>query len=272
MLPEANAALVQNAKFYLRELTPAEKSAILAPNAGVEQNTGLYARITNRDSVHWHADIVLRLISMYGSNGSVAAGRMGEEAESKSLEYIWHYVRILGTLEKADYAQSKTWYYWSSENHHAMDFRTHWHFSMIAKDHPDYRNRTASVLEKWRLDYFGAVENTGRAADLADPNGDGETNLIEFATAQNPNATTRATPTLFRSGPTPELTYTRSHAALADGVTFTAEWSDTLAAGSWSSVGVTEQILSNTGTVQTVKAAVSSGSGKRFVRLRVTGP
>jgi hypothetical protein len=160
MLPEANAALVQNAKFYLRELTTAEEAGILAPNAGVEGNTGLYARITNRDSVHWHADIVLRLISMFGTNGSVAAGRMSAEAEAKSLEYIWHYVRILGTMDKADFSQSKTWYYWGSENHHAMDFRTHWHFSLIAKDHPDYQNLTyddgtspADLYEAYN-DYF----------------------------------------------------------------------------------------------------------------------
>jgi hypothetical protein len=144
MLPQANAALIQNGKYYLRQLTPQEEASILDANAGVEQNTGQYARITNRDSVHWHADIILRLIDMYGTNGSVAAGRMSPDAEAKSLEYIWQYVRLIGKLSKAEYLISKTWDSYESENHHAMDFRTHWHFSKIAKDHVAYMNLTTA--------------------------------------------------------------------------------------------------------------------------------
>lgn len=143
-LPEANAALIQNGKYYLRQLTAQEEASILDSNAGEEGNTSPYSRITSRDTVHWHADTILRLIDMYGSNGSVVAGRMSAEAEAKSLEYISQYVRLIGKLSKAEYLQSKTWDSYESENHHAMDFRTHWHFSKIAKDHPDYQNFTTN--------------------------------------------------------------------------------------------------------------------------------
>jgi hypothetical protein len=75
-----------------------------------------------------------------------------------------------------------------------------------------------------------------------------------------------------KNGATLELTYTRSNAALADGVTFTVEWRDDLTSGVWSSAGVTEQILSDNGIVQSVRASVAAGSGKRFLHLKVFKP
>ena len=51
--------------------------------------------------------------------------------------------------------------------------------------------------------------------------------------------------------------------------TFIVEWRDSLTTGAWSSVGVTEQILTYNGTVQSVKATLPAGAGPRFGRLRV---
>ena len=95
-------------------------------------------------------------------------------------------------------------------------------------------------------------------------NKDGETNFLEFATGQNPNAATPARRLLVKNGANLEFTYTRSKAAVTDGVTFAVEWSDTLAAGSWSSVGE-GTLLTDNGTLQTMKAtfppaAAASGS------------
>jgi autotransporter-associated beta strand protein len=138
------------------------------------------------------------------------------------------------------------------------------------------RTLTVSVLsrlESWRQLHFGTTANTGTAADTFDANADGEVNLLEFATAQHPGAATQAIMGLVKNGAVLELTYTRATAALADGLTFTAEWSDTLAAGSWSSVGVTEQILGDNGTVLTVRASVGAGpNARRFLRLKLTKP
>jgi beta-glucanase (GH16 family)/regulation of enolase protein 1 (concanavalin A-like superfamily) len=127
--------------------------------------------------------------------------------------------------------------------------------------------------QNWRFTHFGTTQATGTAADTFDANGDGETNLMEFATAQNPHAATRATPTLVKNGNTLDFTYTRSNAAIADGILFTVEWDDTLAAIVWSDVGITEQLLSDNGTLQTVGASLPIGTAtRRFVRLRVTAP
>ncbi len=127
-------------------------------------------------------------------------------------------------------------------------------------------------LQQWRLTWFGTANNTGTAADSADPNKDGESNFLEFATGQNPNAATLNPGTLVKSGTNLEFTYTRNKAAIADGVTFAVEWSGTLG-NDWSTFGVAQAMVpgSDNGTIQLWKATVPAGSGpKRFVRLRVT--
>ncbi len=125
-----------------------------------------------------------------------------------------------------------------------------------------------SAAEQWRLDYFGTTENSGTAADTADPNKDGETNLMEFATGQNPNAATTRPGTLAKNATGLEFTYTRSKTAFDAGVIFSVEYSDTLAAP-WTSVGPGSVVID--GAIQTVKATVPAGSGaKRFVRLKIT--
>lgn len=142
--------------------------------------------------------------------------------------------------------------------------------SYIGGDGNDVTLTTVTALDAWRFTHFGSTANTGNAADLFDGNGDGEVNLMEFATAQNPHAATSATPALLKNGPTLEFTYTRSLAALADTTTFTVEWRDSLTTGAWSSASVTEQILNDNGAMQTIRASVAAGAGSRFARLRVT--
>lgn len=118
-IDEANAALVENAQFYL-------------------DNT---LAIMDRDSFHWHAEIVLRLLEMYGPNGSVNPGRISEETETTVLEPMWIYTSKCSWREKAEHKESATWHLYCSENHHAMDFTCHWHFSKYAKDLPQYKDR-----------------------------------------------------------------------------------------------------------------------------------
>jgi hypothetical protein len=102
------------------------------------------------------------------------------------------------------------------------------------------------------------------------PDGDGLSNLMEYALGLNPvlQSTLPAT-TVLNSG-NMEFTYTRSKTAITGGTQFQVQWSDTLEAASWSGSGVIEQILSDDGTQQQVKATLPAGSGgRRFVRLRV---
>ncbi|MBL9129812.1 MAG: fibronectin type III domain-containing protein, partial [Verrucomicrobiaceae bacterium] len=125
--------------------------------------------------------------------------------------------------------------------------------------------------QTWRQTYFGTTANTGNAADSFDYDGDGLVNLMEWALGLNPTTASTLPATTTRNGAFFEFTYTRSIAVLNAGGTFTVEWSDTLPSTSWSSAGVTEQILTDNGTVQQVRASVPVGSqGRRFVHLRVT--
>ena len=140
MLDNANSALVENAQHYIDN--PKD--------------------IIDRDSFHWHADIVMRLIEMYGPKGTVHPGRITAETEAICLKPIWLYVKASSSLEKADTAKSKTWYLYSTENHHAMDFTVDWQFSKIAKDKPEYRDLKcddgATLAEHYRAwnDYIVA--------------------------------------------------------------------------------------------------------------------
>lgn len=124
-------------------------------------------------------------------------------------------------------------------------------------------------LETWRQQYFSTLSNTGNAADNADSNNDGENNLLEFATGQDSNASNRVVSSLMKTGTVLEFTYTRSKAAVQDGVSFAVEYSDLLAPP-WTSVGP-GTVIADDGTLETLRVSISSGaSGRRFVRLRVS--
>ncbi|MFM2166121.1 MAG: hypothetical protein RIS79_492, partial [Verrucomicrobiota bacterium] len=101
--------------------------------------------------------------------------------------------------------------------------------------------------------------------DLADPDGDGVTNLLEYATARNPWSND-ASPVgaAWLSGML-EFIYTRNKAATD--LSYTVEWSDDLA--TWSAAGVTQSVLTDSATTQEIKALVPATVGRRFVRLNV---
>ncbi|MBX7211791.1 MAG: choice-of-anchor D domain-containing protein [Verrucomicrobiaceae bacterium] len=143
-----------------------------------------------------------------------------------------------------------------------------------------------TVQESWRQTWFGSAGNTGNAADDADPDHDGMVNILEFYTGANPTTSSPVTGALSPNGSVIEFVYTRATAALglsgdyqffhnatfSDGLIW-VEWSDDLSSSSWvpswSTAGFTDTILSDNGTVQTVKATLPAGTaGHRFVRLR----
>lgn len=129
-----------------------------------------------------------------------------------------------------------------------------------------------TTIDTWRQTYFGTTANSGNAADTFDANNDGETNLLEFATGQNPHASTRVT-TLLQplAGSMLNFSYTRNKAAFEGGYAFIVEYSDTLHPLSWNAVGPGTVV--NDGPVQTVSAAIPQGpAGRRFVRVRVMTP
>jgi GH18 family chitinase len=130
---------------------------------------------------------------------------------------------------------------------------------------------TATPSQSWRLQYFGTPDNTGNAADLADPDKDGCANLTEFALNTDPTKANSWPITLAREGTDLTLTYTRRKAALSE-LTFTCLWANA-AGGPWDSSGVTQQILGDNGTLQQIKARVLiNGSAQKFLRLQIVRP
>lgn len=136
---------------------------------------------------------------------------------------------------------------------------------------PDTTFSTFSSLETWRQTNFGSAGNSGNAADTADFDLDGVPNLIEWACGLSPSLPSRLDTPVNVNASVIEFTYTRDIAAV--GAVYQVEWSDSLPGTSWSTAGVSETVLSLSGTIQTVKATLPAGSnGGRFVRLKVPGP
>ncbi len=128
----------------------------------------------------------------------------------------------------------------------------------------------SNIWPAWRQTYFDQPEPTGPAANEEDPDGDGLTNLVEFAIGTSPVGGGDS-PALRIDPLTVALEYSRNLDAMAAGVTTAVEWSDTMAPGSWSSQGLTETVLDTTDNVQKVRVGLPQPAPlRRFARLRVT--
>ncbi len=125
----------------------------------------------------------------------------------------------------------------------------------------------STPYQGWRTTHFGTAASTGAAADGFDADNDGENNLLEFATAQNPFSSSRVVTHLTKNGNMLEFTYLKNTSAVD--LIYTVEWSDNLQ-NDWSNTGVTSSVISDNATTQQIKALVPVGAGKRFVRLKVT--
>lgn len=127
-------------------------------------------------------------------------------------------------------------------------------------------------ISDWREEHFETADNSGDAADEADPDGDGVENLLEFATGADPTESS-----VIETPITPPVvgmitfTYTRNKLAAA-GLVYAVEWSDDLNSD-WSTDGVSEEVTADDGTLQTVVATLPAGTANgRFVHLKVTRP
>lgn len=85
----------------------------------------------------------------------------------------------------------------------------------------------SSPIEGCHLTHFDDEVDRVEAANISDPNEAGESNLLEFATGQNPYADTH------------------SLQAASEGISFKVVWSESLEEASWGSAGVTESIRRN---------------------------
>ncbi|MBI2511328.1 MAG: immunoglobulin domain-containing protein [Opitutae bacterium] len=127
-----------------------------------------------------------------------------------------------------------------------------------------------SPRQTWRQQNFGTIANTGNAADSADPDSDGLSNLVEYALGLDPNvASATGAPAMSTDDTNWVYTYTRP-ASRAD-LAYDVEASTDLA--TWSANGVTHTLVSTTGGVSTYTATYPRASAdKLFFRLKITSP
>jgi hypothetical protein len=123
-----------------------------------------------------------------------------------------------------------------------------------------------SSIESWRRTWYGAPNNTGNAADNANPYGTGVPNLVVFAffgPNQNPAlAQASLLPRVQRSGGNLFFSFTQPTGV--SGITYGGESSFTLAPGSWTTVP-------DTGTGSQHRFSIPIGPAPlRFLRLAVT--
>ena len=127
-------------------------------------------------------------------------------------------------------------------------------------------------LEPWRASYFSAAElaDPSISGDTADPDGDGIPNLLEYALNGDPrtaNGSIKPKPSITDDHLT--MSYIRRKAPTD--VTYDLQVSSDVAGG-WTSTGISEQILTDDGGLQTVRVtdpALAGDNGKRFFKLKV---
>ncbi|BCU78382.1 hypothetical protein llg_30970 [Luteolibacter sp. LG18] len=121
----------------------------------------------------------------------------------------------------------------------------------------------------WRWRNFGSPLNTGIAADDADPDQDGVSNLFERAFAGNPYVRESGLlPVLGQSAGPAAITYRKAKAA-AD-LVFAVQESADLAAGNWIPAKGSSTVLSEDGAVQVIRfEGFPDGAMRRFLRVMV---
>jgi hypothetical protein len=132
----------------------------------------------------------------------------------------------------------------------------------------------ASQYAAWRAAFFGTSADSPANGPLADADGDGMPNLLEFALGLNPGSNESAPPTPVAYDPatrTMTCQYVRSKAAVAAGLIFTVEWALALDTP-WSATNVTESVTSLSAELETVTATISAPDTRLFTRLKVTEP
>ncbi|MDF7808803.1 hypothetical protein P4E94_15245 [Pontiellaceae bacterium B12219] len=126
-----------------------------------------------------------------------------------------------------------------------------------------------SALEQWRFDRFGTYSNTGDAADAADPDGDGFSNLIEYGAGLDPNGfNSNALPILGISGSRMTVTFDR----IADPtLTYWVEaTSSSLVSNDWNTIWLSTGTSNTTGAVTVEDTELISNHWKRFLRLKLS--
>jgi len=126
-----------------------------------------------------------------------------------------------------------------------------------------------TVQEAWRLQYFLTIENTGNAADAADPDGDGQNNLFEFVAGLVPDSAAsrfavRIAPVAGQLGQKAVV-----FGPVLGGRTYVVKSRASLNAGTWEVLG--SFTTSDNGSERTV-TDLGAGTGARFYTVEIARP
>jgi len=122
---------------------------------------------------------------------------------------------------------------------------------------------TYTAIENWRLANFGTIANTGNAADSADPDGDGWSNLQEYESGTDPNdpSSYLKVSDIQVSGNDVVVSFTS-----VTGKIYRVDRSDTLQSGSWMTV---QDNIAGTGSILQITDAGAAAQPKHFYRIIV---
>ncbi len=122
----------------------------------------------------------------------------------------------------------------------------------------------ASPANAWRFQNFATTANTGNAADTADPDKDGLTNLAEYASGLNPNAPTTAPVASVVAG---RLALTFSRNTAATDVTLTVRGAEA-AGGPWTDFASSVNGAATVALVGGVSVSETGAGANRTLEVR----
>jgi Domain of unknown function (DUF5060) len=130
-----------------------------------------------------------------------------------------------------------------------------------------------SPLNFWRQAHFGTTQNSGNAADTADPDHDGLINILEYAFNTDPNFPNARPISAAMVGNHLTITFKRSHPAPAD-LSYTPQVAGDLTSGIWNSgPAFTSQTVTNNGngteTVVVTDNASTDSAPTHFLRVLI---
>jgi hypothetical protein len=121
--------------------------------------------------------------------------------------------------------------------------------------------------ESWRMYYFGTTQNVGSAADTADPDGDGFSNLFEYVAGLVPTDSNSRFSLQVVAGQPGQTQIIFS--PIVAGRTYTVSYKTNLTDPSWTPL--TNSLSNDNGNVRTV-TDLSPGIGPRFYHVEITLP
>jgi hypothetical protein len=130
-----------------------------------------------------------------------------------------------------------------------------------------------SPLSTWRQTHFGTSQNSGNAADTADPDHDGIINILEYAFGLDPNSPNPNPISFAPVGDHLTITFKRPHPAPAD-LVYTPQVAGDLSSGIWNSgPSYTSQTVTDNGdgteTVVVTDLAPMSSTPVHFLRILI---